>query len=86
VSVDDDLCRWIHDLRGRVERGELADHSPVDVGYGTATMSAERAAKIMLADLDSFDDLSVADRSSSEHTRRRQGLLDDFRRLRELIV
>jgi ATP/maltotriose-dependent transcriptional regulator MalT len=43
-------------------------------------MPVERAVRIMLANLASFDDLPLGDRMSTEHVRRRQGLLDDFRR------
>ena len=83
--LDGDLAARIDALRGRLERGELADLGPVDIGYGTKTLPAELAIRIKLADLDSFDDLALAACSSAEHVRRRQGLLDDFRRLCVLI-
>jgi hypothetical protein len=38
-----------------------------------------------IRDLASFDDLPPGDRMSTEHVRRRQEPLDDFRRLRDLI-
>jgi hypothetical protein len=81
----DDLTGWIDELRDRLNRGDLAGHPPVDVGYGTGAMPAEQTIRIMLADLDSFDDLTPEDRPSADQEARRRGVLNDFRRLRELI-
>jgi hypothetical protein len=83
--LDGDLAAWIDALHGRLERGDLADLGPVEIGYGTKALPAELAIRIKLADLDGFDDLALAACSSAEHVRCRQGLLDDFRRLRELL-
>jgi hypothetical protein len=83
--LDGDLAAWIDALHGRLERGDRADLGPVDIGYGTKALPAELAIRIMLADLDGFDDLALTPCSSTEVGRRRQGLLDDFRRLRVLI-
>jgi hypothetical protein len=85
MPSDDDLCAWIRALRDRCDRGELAGHPPVDIGYGTSTLPAEHTSRIMLADLDSFDDLTDAQRDHRAHVRRRLGVLNDFRRLREVI-
>jgi hypothetical protein len=85
MTVDEDVATWIRTLSGRVERGDLTALPPVDIGYGTAIMAAERTIRIMLADLDSFDELASGDRVSPETERCRAVLLDDFRRLRELI-
>ena len=50
--ADDGLDAWLHELRDRLERGELAGLAPIDVGYGTGTIPADLTIKIMLADLD----------------------------------
>jgi len=39
----------------------------------------------VVADLDSFDDLTIDERTDPSNVGRRQGVLDDFRRLRELL-
>ena len=80
----DDLPAWIDGLRGRVERGELADLGPIEVAGGTLE-SVELAARIMLADLDHYDDLTLETRRDLLVVARRRLLLEDLRRLREQI-
>jgi hypothetical protein len=85
MASEDGVVAWIQTLRERLDRGEFAGHLPVDVGYGTAAMRAERAIRIMLADLASFDDLTPTEWAEPFNVTRRQNLSDDFRRLRTLI-
>ena len=75
---------WIHDLRARFERGDLADLGPIDLGYGTEILPGELTVRIMLVDL---DDLEAQIRGGSRTilSPRWQNLIRDFRRLRDLI-
>ncbi len=78
-----DLAAWIAELRGRVARGELDGQGNIAVGRGV--LAAGLAARIMLADLDHYDDLSPEQRQDLLVETRRRLLLADFRRLREQI-
>ena len=80
----DELSAWIADLRGRVGRGELAHLGPIDVDGGTVA-SVELAARILLADLDHYDDLPARYRREKSVVARRVLLLADLQRLREQI-
>jgi len=80
-----DLMAWICALRRRLERGDLAGHPPVDVGDGTGNIPAELTIKIMLADLDSYDDMTPAEADDPVNVARQDSLLADFRALRLLI-
>jgi hypothetical protein len=82
---DDGLDRWISDLRARVARGDLARLPPFDLGYRTGHLPGETTVRIMLADLDHLDGLSRASRDWLDAPWRRDELLRDFRRLRDLI-
>jgi hypothetical protein len=85
VSADpDDLAAWLAELRGRVARGELAGRGPIAVAGGTLP-SVELAARVLLADLDHYDDLSPARRRDPLVVARRRLLLADLRRFRERI-
>jgi hypothetical protein len=85
VSADpDDLAAWLAELRGRVARGELAGRGPIEVAGGTLA-SVELAARVLLADLDHYEDLSLARRRDPLVVARRRLLLEDLRRLREQI-
>ncbi len=57
MPADDGLDRWIRDLRGHLERGDLAGIGPVDIGDSTGGLPGELTIRIMLADLDHLDDL-----------------------------
>ena len=81
----DELTAWIEELRGRLDRGELDDRDPIDLGRGGVLPSAELAAKVMLADLDHYDDLTLEQRRDPLTLARRQLLQDDLRRLKEQI-
>ena len=85
MSVDPpELATWIAELRSRLARGEFADGGPIEVG-GVALSSVELAVKVMLADLDHYDDLSLEQRRDLLTVARRRLLLEDLRRLREQI-
>jgi hypothetical protein len=68
---------WIEQLRGDLQRGELAGRGPITLRDGSQLPDTAMAARIMLADLDHLDRLLVE---------RRQDLLDDFRHLREQLA
>ena len=80
MPSDGEFCAWIRALRDRLDRGELAEHPPVDVGYGTRAMPAERTIRIMLADLDSFEAVPAGHRERAEHVRRQLGACTGTRR------
>jgi hypothetical protein len=82
---DDGLAAWIADLRARLDRGDLAKLPPVDIGHGTHILPLGHTVQIMLADLDSFDDMSLDEINDPVTVARRYGLLSDFRLLRLLI-
>ena len=79
----DDLVAWIAELRGRVARGALDGHDDVAVTGGS--MPAGVAARIMLADLDHYDDLPPEQREDLLIKARRGLLLRDFHLLREQL-
>jgi hypothetical protein len=80
----DDLDGWIAELRGRVARGELDDVGPIPVD-GAAVLGPAVIVRIMLADLDHYDDLPPEQRHDLLVEARRRMLLRDIARLREHI-
>ena len=80
----DGLDTWTAALRDRLARGELDGRTPVTIG-GLRLPSAELAARIMLADLDHYDDLTPEQRRDMLVEARRLLLLRDFRQLRDLL-
>ena len=80
----DDLATWIADLRSRVARGELAAPGRVELDGGIILV-AELAARVLLADLDHYDDLPPTWRRDLAVVARREALLRDLRRLRGQI-
>ena len=80
----DDLDAWIAALRDRAARGELDGRTPIVIG-GLRLPSADLAARIMLADLDHYDDLAPEQRRDMLIEARRMMLLGDLRQLREQI-
>jgi hypothetical protein len=81
----DDLGRWIGTLRARLARGDLAGSGSIDLGDGTGHLPGELFVRIMLADLDHLDGLPPEAREWVDFPDRRQALLNDFKRLRELL-
>ena len=79
-----ELDAWISDLRGRVARGELDGLGSIPVD-GSALLGTVTVVRIMLADLDHYDDLTPEQRQDPLVEARRRLLLADFRRLREQI-
>ncbi len=80
----DNLAAWIDALRERVARGEMDRRMPITIG-GLPLSSAELAARIMLADLDHYNDLPPEHRRDLLVEARHRLLLDDFRQLREQL-
>jgi hypothetical protein len=85
LPPDDELAAWIADLRARLDRGELATLGPVDVGHGTQILPAQDTVRIMLADLDGFDEMPPDEADDPVNVARRDILLTSFRILRTLI-
>jgi len=85
LSPNDELAAWIADLRARLDRGELATLGPVDVGHGTQILPAQDTVRIMLADLDGFDEMPPDEADDPVNVARRDILLTSFRILRTLI-
>ncbi len=79
-----ELDAWISDLRGRVARRELDDRGPLPLD-GAAVLGTATIVRIMLADLDHYDDLPHEQRQDVLVEARHRLLLHDFRRLREQI-
>src|SRR5437764_707062 len=50
----DDLAAFSADLRGCLERGELADLPPIDLGNEVTLSHVERAVRRMLQDVELF--------------------------------
>jgi len=85
IMVAEPLDQWITRLHDRLRRGEFDGLDPIDIGHGTARLPAEHVVRTMLAE---FDDLAAPDGSwliAGSREDRRRALLEDFRRLRELL-
>ena len=85
LCPDDELAAWIADLRVRLDRGDLAMLGSVDVGHGTDVLPAQDTVRIMLADLDGFDEMPPDEADDPVNVARRDVLLTSFRILRALI-
>ena len=85
VIPSDDLMAWITELRARLERGDLAQLPPVDIGHGTNVLPVQDTVRIMLADLDDFEDMTPDEANDPVNVARRDVLLTNFRILRTLI-
>jgi hypothetical protein len=83
--TDPALAAWITDLHGRLERDELANAAPFDLGDGTGGWPAALTVRIMLADLDHYAMLEPVQRLQPAIGARRLALLNDFRRLRDVL-
>jgi hypothetical protein len=81
---DDDMADWIAELRGRLDRGELAGLGPLDLGSGEFP-NAEILVRVMLADLDDLYGGPSTRREQPLSRERRYTLSDELRRLRALI-
>ncbi len=79
----DDLAAWIADLRGRVARGDLDGQGTVAIAGGALAIGL--AARILLADLDHYDDLPPEQRRDPLVMARRLPLLGDLWELRARI-
>ena len=79
----DDLAAWIAELRDRMARGALDGRGTVVVSSGV--LAVGEAARLMLADLDHYDDLPPERRQGPLVEARRRLLFSDLRRLCEQI-
>ena len=85
LPPDHEIIAWIADLRARLDRGDLATLGPVDVGHGTDALPAQDTVRIMLVDLDDFEDMTPDEANDPVNVARRDVLLTNFRILRTLI-
>ena len=81
----DGLAAFIADLRGRLERSELADHPPIDLGNALTLSHVERAVRRTLQDVEMFRAMDPAERALPHCRARRVYLADKLRRLRERL-
>jgi hypothetical protein len=81
----DGLAAFIADLRGRLERGELADHPPIDLGNALTLSHVERAVRRTLQDVEIFRAMDPAERALPHFRARRWALADDLQRVRERL-
>ena len=79
----DGVIAWIDALRGRVARGEL--HGRGTFRIGADALAVERAARILLADVDHDRKLTLNRRRDPFNVERRRQLLVEILRLREQI-
>jgi hypothetical protein len=63
----------------------LDGYPPIDLGYGTGGLPAERMMRLLLADLDSFDDVVPDQHADAVNVAHQRAVLDELRRLRELL-
>jgi hypothetical protein len=85
VDAQDDLGQWVASVRERLARGELADLGAMPVLEDYQPLPGELFVRIMLADYDHYDDLPPARRREPAIVAQRLALLEDLRRLCELI-
>jgi len=85
-AVADGDAKWIDALRYSLDRGLLIGIRPFKIGDGSMTMSAESIVRIMLADLDRFNDLSPEDRPGADHEACRRELLNNLKQIHEMIA
>ncbi|MDP8925309.1 MAG: hypothetical protein M3O34_20890 [Chloroflexota bacterium] len=83
ADAADDLANWLAELRACLARGELDDQGSLAVGGGMLPVGL--AARIMLADLDHYEDLTPEQRRDMLVEARYRLLLRDFRQLRDQI-
>ena len=82
MSCTSDSNSWI----GRsLRRGSPRTIGPIDVGHGTDALPAEDTVRIMLADLDGFEEMTPDEACEPVNVARRDVLLTSFRILRTLI-
>lgn len=76
---------WIARLRARLARGVLARLPPIELGHGGRSLPAEHIVRIMLADLDGFENLDPDEAEDPFTAARHHHLIGDFRCLRFLL-
>ena len=82
---EDNLTSWISELRARLDHGDLQTLLPTDLGHGIHASRSMHAIRIMLADLDRFQDMTPGEVVDPVIVSRRTCLLADFRVLRFLL-
>lgn len=80
----DELAPWIDELERRIERGELRSLPLIHIDR-RLRVQPDLLARIMLAELEAFDDLLPNERECAENVVKRRSLLWDLLWLREQI-
>ena len=83
-TVADGLAAWITALRARLTHGEFRDLGPVTLSDGKK-LPAELAVKLMLNDLDHFENLPRSWGNDPLKVVRRRLLLHDLQDLRRQL-
>ena len=86
MTTDAGLARWIEELRDRLARGDLDGVGPLELGYGTAPLPGKAVIRILLLDWAELESpADPRDDDDAWRDERWRALLDEFRRLRELL-
>jgi len=85
VDDTENLAVWIRDLRGRLDRGELAGLDLPVISDSDEVVAVEGDVRYLLDNLASVESLSPEDPMHAELRAFRQELLDELGRLRELL-
>ena len=86
-ATEGGVAEWTAALRHCLDRGILTElKPPFAIGNSTRTISVELIVRIMLADLDSFNDLSPEDRTGAHHEARRHELIKNLKQIYELVA
>jgi hypothetical protein len=84
-AQDEELRPWIATVRHRLARDQFADLDPVRVLDDCAPLPGELFVRVMVADYDHYHDFPPACLQEPDLMAKWLGLLEDLRRLRELI-
>src|SRR5438552_1433969 len=84
-STPDDLAAFITELRRRLERGDFADHPPIDLDNGHRLTNVEVAIRTMLEYVDFYAAMSAGQKRRPLVAARRRLLAENLRRLRERL-
>jgi hypothetical protein len=82
----DELRAWIEDLRGRLERGELANHPPIELHPWSRIVEVERFVRATLASVDSWRAMPPEQRRGTAPDTIQRDLVIDLVALHERIV
>ena len=85
MTTDAGLARWIEELRDRLARGDLDGVGPRELGYGTGLLPGKTVVRVLLLDWAELESPADPRDDAAWRDERWRALLDEFRRLRELL-